>query len=66
MQRFPNAIGINRDTHPRAYPSLQHALQDQRTCILVQQPVLKLMVGRVNLHVYAAEEIHAKFGVLCG
>ena len=66
MQRFPDAIGINRDTHPRVYPSLQHALQDQRTCILVQQPVLKLMVGRVNLHVYAAEEIHAKFGVLCG
>ena len=45
---------------------MQHALQDQRTCILVQQPVLKLMVGRVNLHVYAAEEIHAKFGVFRG
>ena len=24
------------------------------------------MVGRVNLHVYAAEEIHAKFGVFRG
>ena len=66
MQRLPDAIGVDRNTHPWAYPPLQHALQDQRAGILVQQPVLELVIGRVDLHIYAAEEVHAKLGVLCG
>ena len=52
-------VGDDGDAHVRADAGAHHALEDERAPVLVDESVLEQRVGRVDLHVHAAEELDA-------